>query len=59
MASLLIFLKFILKAILAYSLIVKVWTATFGGVYFSLLMYIFESGRIKSKIIEWFENKRK
>lgn len=57
MGSIAVFIKLILKILVTYGVLVKVWAYTFGGMYFSILMYIIESGRVKSKIINWFSRK--
>ena len=55
MGSLAVFIKLLVKAVIAWSIISRIRKAINESMFISILLYIWESGRNKRKIKEWFK----
>ena len=55
MGSVAVFIKFLVKVVVTWGVIVKIRDMIKESMFISIILYIIESGRTKRKIIKWFK----
>lgn len=56
MFSFSVFIKFLVKGVIAYGVIAKIWTQTNSSMYLSILLYVIDYPRNKKRVMNWFKN---
>ena len=56
MFSFSVFIKLLIKAVIAWDLAARLWAEMAGSMYISILFYIIDFDRQKRRFKKWFKN---